>query len=182
MEGHNRFIYLWGFDMKHLKKIISIFKDAHVKLPSGCWGWNRYIHPDGYGLLCCYMRKSSYTLRAHRVSYELFKGAVPKDKHVLHQCDNRYCCNPNHLYLGTDKDNALDIIQRGHNPGWIQKGDRVWAKLVSENKRKFSDEDIIKMKKLIKKGWSQKQIANKYGVNPSNVSRALNGKRLAYGG
>lgn len=59
-------------------------------------------------------------LYAHRVSWELFRGPIPNKLFVLHKCDNKNCINPDHLFLGTAKDNIHDCIRKGR--AWFQKG------------------------------------------------------------
>ncbi len=78
-----------------------------------CWGWAGYCNRDGYAK----MRVGTTMVSAHRVSYELHYGLIPADACVLHACDNPPCCNPAHLYLGTQADNAADRERRGRNRG-----------------------------------------------------------------
>ena len=74
-----------------------------------CWNWLGAINQNGYGKIY-----RDYTAKsAHRISFEMHKGSILKGKNVLHTCDNRRCVNPNHLYLGTFKDNTKDMIDKG---------------------------------------------------------------------
>lgn len=73
-----------------------------------CWEWQA-AKIRGYGLFE-YKGKSR---RAHRVSWEITYGDIPKGMYVLHKCDNPACVNPNHLFLGTQEDNMRDMIQKG---------------------------------------------------------------------
>lgn len=83
----------------------------------GCWlftgGWDH--SSGGYGEFC--IKKGLYK-KAHRVSWEIFKGPIPDNLHVLHKCDTPPCCNPTHLYLGTEKNNTDDRFAR--NRSWQQ--------------------------------------------------------------
>lgn len=72
----------------------------------GCWLWQGALTGKGYGSL-------SSGRYAHRVSYEEFKGPIPQGYQVLHTCDRKNCCNPDHLYAGTHADNVADAIARG---------------------------------------------------------------------
>lgn len=76
-----------------------------------CWNWRACIGGNGYGQF----KVNRYALGAHVVSYLIIKGNIPKGKHVCHTCDNTKCCNPNHLWLGTIKDNAQDKILKGRD-------------------------------------------------------------------
>lgn len=84
----------------------------YVKKTDNCWNWIGYINPFGYGRLSMKYMKPN-VIMAHRFSYELHKGKVPKGLFVLHTCDNRQCVNPKHLWLGTQKDNLQDMSKKG---------------------------------------------------------------------
>lgn len=76
---------------------------------NGCWIWKKAKNVQGYGHFP-YKRK---VLLAHRASWMIFVGQLDVDILVCHKCDNPSCCNPDHLFLGTDKDNILDAIKKG---------------------------------------------------------------------
>lgn len=78
---------------------------------TGCWLWTGAVIPvSGYGQ----MRYGKGTpKKAHRVSYEIFVGPIPDGLYVCHRCDTPLCVNPDHLFLGTAKDNAQDAMRKG---------------------------------------------------------------------
>lgn len=72
---------------------------------SGCWEWdNRSRDKDGYGKF----RVNKKHVRPHRFSYELYNGPITNGLYVCHECDNPPCVNPNHLWLGDNRENQLD--------------------------------------------------------------------------
>lgn len=79
---------------------------------SGCWIWDGVQNHFGYGILKINYRQ----IRAHVFSYKKFKGPIPKGKFVLHECDCPWCVNPDHLKLGTKKQNTADAIARKRFP------------------------------------------------------------------
>ena len=84
------------------------FNLKYTKTP-GCWNWAASLNLDGYGNIW----RDGRTVLAHRASWELFKGPLPKGLLVLHKCDNTACVKPEHLFLGTQKDNMNDMAAKG---------------------------------------------------------------------
>lgn len=80
----------------------------------GCWEWKGAKTKAGYGWFSAKI--------ASRISWEIYRGKIPKDMLVCHKCDNPPCVNPDHLFLGTHKDNTLDMIKKGR--GRMQKEKR----------------------------------------------------------
>src|SRR3982750_2711117 len=86
-----------------------------------CWNWMGSCIPFGYGqfgvtLEFLGVNSPGRTMgRAHRVAWILTNGHIPDGLHVCHKCDNRTCCNPNHLFLGTAQDNVDDMMQKKRN-------------------------------------------------------------------
>ena len=104
-----------GSDEDRLRSKVAVHPSSQ------CWEWTASLTPMGYGQ----MRFRGTRELAHRVSWMLFRGAIPKDdnvyrtKYVLHTCDNPRCVNPDHLYLGDQQNNASDAVSRGR---WGKRG------------------------------------------------------------
>ena len=78
--------------------------------PDECWPWTGFLTEKGYGRIC---RGRKGNVRAHRLAYYLANGVDPGRKVVCHKCDNPKCCNPAHLWLGTQLENIADRVAKG---------------------------------------------------------------------
>lgn len=85
-----------------------------LDIKTGCLNWPSRINRDGYGFL----RYKGKATGAHRMAYILYSGKdIPVGMCVCHSCDNRRCVNPEHLFLGSVKDNVQDMINKGRDRG-----------------------------------------------------------------
>ncbi len=129
-----------------------------------CWEWQGHRIRGGYGRA----RWNGRMHLAHRLSYEAYVGPIAPGLRVLHRCDNRPCINPEHLFLGTDLENARD-----------RDGKRRQARgeLVRRSTLRTSDVEAIRAVAAL--GVTQKELALTYRVHNATISRILNGKRWA---
>ena len=130
----------------------------------GCWIWNKHLASNGYGR----MRYNGKMQQAHRVMYEVKKGPIPKGMNVLHKCDVKDCINPDHLFLGTQKDNMKDMYDKGRaNP---PKGE-------SHPHAKVTDERVRNMRALARSGeLTVKEIAGIHGISACQTYKILAGE------
>lgn len=152
-------------DFDASKQLERFHNSYSVDKDSGCWNWNLSLSVDGYGR--CFF--NGVNVRAHRLSYELRYGEFPRHLVVCHKCDNPKCVNPDHLFLGTVKDNMADKKLKGRAKG-INKGSK-------NGMAKISEEDIKEIHYLLEIGLRQKDIGYIYGLTQSHISRLKNGER-----
>ncbi len=130
---------------------------------SGCWVWIGSTNQDGYGLWSAHGEK-----RAHRASFVLHHGVIPKGMHVLHTCDNPGCVNPDHLRLGTHQDNMADLRKKG----------RAYGAAGETNKAaKLTERQAIQ---IMSDSRSCGVIATEYGVSSATIDNIRNGKTWAH--
>ena len=127
-----------------------------VKKTNDCWIWIGAIDDRGYGSIGVNGR----TRRAHRLSYEMLNGAIPKGLFVCHKCDNKKCVNPNHLFLGTAKDNTMDMIKKGRAKHAIGE---------NAGRSKLTKEQVTQIRKRYKKGESTRKLASHYPVSHTQI-------------
>lgn len=127
--------------------------------PNGCWLWRGNIHGTGYGRF--YDNAKKKVERASRVAWEIANGRSADDLCVCHSCDNPPCVNPAHLWLGTDKDNAVDKVAKGRA------------------RCRFSTpiEIARKVRAAALTGEPQHDVARRFGLHQSTVSRIKTGAR-----
>lgn len=94
------------------RSLADRYWDKVIKAEIGCWGWKAATNKDGYGLIGA-GGSDGHMLLAHRVSWKIHFGEIPEGQCVLHRCDNPPCTNPDDLFLGTRKDNAVDSWAKG---------------------------------------------------------------------
>jgi hypothetical protein len=101
---------------------------------NGCWLWQGRVSTGGYAFM--YWMKTNVV--AHRVSYLIHRGPIPRGMLVCHTCDVRHCINPDHLFLGTTKDNAIDMVQKkrhryGENATCVKLSNRQVMSIRASN-------------------------------------------------
>lgn len=131
------------------------------KSNNGCWEWISGIGNHGYGIFC-YKHHPSL---AHRISYQIRFGEIPKFMCVCHKCDNRICVNPDHLFLGTYKDNTQDMIRKGRQV--LSSGNKSTKKMLWL----IRNEQI---KELRKQGFFYKEIRKIFNISEATAYRIAN--------
>lgn len=131
-----------------------------VFFTTGCWLWGGEYTDHGYGFYDIGGKK----VGAHRVSYMIANGAIPKGALVCHRCDNPSCVNPEHLFLGTHLDNCRDKIRKGRaNP----------AKGMRSAHAKLTNAKVREIRKKRSEGAKIVRLAEEYGVGYGCIERVV---------
>ena len=130
-----------------LDQAVGRFWEKVEKSDAGCWRWTAgKLASGGYGSFRCGFFPGE--TRAHRISWILANGPIPKKMHILHRCDNPECVRPDHLFIGTNYDNIVDRMKKDRS---ISKLTRAQAECIRRDRR------------------SNKTIAAEYGVDRSLI-------------
>lgn len=135
---------------KHITRFLK-----RVKKTPGCWEWLASKTTGGYGRF----KVGTRDVGAHRFSYTIHKGTIPSGAYVCHSCDNPWCVNPDHLWLGSQADNIKDMCLKGHQ-----------GKLTASTVQQIREESK-------KEGPSV--LARRYGVTRQTIWRVVT-KRAWY--
>jgi hypothetical protein len=125
-----------------------------------CWIWTGSKNKKGYGLIGdCIGGGKSITKRAHRVIWVWKNGPIPDGFIVRHICDNPSCVNPDHLEIGTYKDNTKDMLKRGR---------------ASRHTAKLTDKDIKFIRKAYIPYKNSEKLAAIFGVCSRQIRKIAN--------
>lgn len=150
---------------------LPYFKERSVVDASGCWNWRLYAFPNGYGGFSMQVNGRTLTKSTHRGAWEAVHGPISKGAVVCHRCDNRLCCNPDHLFIGTQSDNIKDMVAKGR--GRAPRGEAHHA-------CKLTSRDVSIIKLMIWLGVHQKHMVELFGLSQQSVSDIWRGKRWAH--
>ena len=136
---------------------------ARVKVDevTGCWVWQGRVDRDGYGLFW----RNAKRYRVHRLMYELHNGESPGRLNVCHECDNPACCNPGHLWLGTNRENCHDAMRKGRLAHGVRHG-----------MSKLTDDIVREAVKMVASGESQAEVERSLGISTGAMQCILRGK------
>ncbi len=129
---------------------------------SGCWLWTAFCDKRGYGKFSF----NGHNRIAPRVSWEIHRSPIPQGLFACHHCDTPSCVNPDHLFLGTQKDNKQDSVKKGRYQGGGLRGE-------DNPDHKLTRKQVAEIRASC---FSQSKLAEIYGVDQSNISRIKSGK------
>lgn len=151
--------------------------------PDGCWPFFGSIRPNGYGSVYVLGsgRAHPNMMGAHCMAFALANRITDLAKTVVcHSCDNSRCCNPKHLWAGTQKLNMQDCISKGR---FVAPPPTDWPermKLQPHHWQRLSREQVILIKDRLAAGEKQQTIADDFGVNSRTISKINVGQRWAH--
>lgn len=130
------------------------FKDWYEVKENGCWFWVGAVNSSGYANKYFNGRMET----AHRISFQLHKGPIPDGLQVLHKCNTRRCVNPEHLFLGTQKENLLDMAKKGRTTSCL------------------TEEEVHEIKALRRSGKTLQAVGTTFGITKQTVHNIMTGK------
>lgn len=149
--------HLWLRSESHETRFWS---KVAIKSENECWEYRGTKGRKGHGLFTI----SSKSGGAHRYAYEYTFGSIPEGKQINHRCDNPPCCNPRHLYVGTQQDNVRDREERNRT-----------SKGSSHTTSKLTDEQVSEIRELYRTGkYSTRRLAKMYPVGKSGIHLLVN--------
>ncbi len=156
----------------------------HMDTP--CWVWTACKNRAGYGAF----KAQKKQFRAHRVIYTLIRGPIPHDGSahgicVCHRCDVRECCNPDHLFLGTNEDNVHDMYIKGRQPKGYKNGAHTKPECVlrgeANGHARLTTNQILEIRALYASGcFTHAVLAARFNVSPVHIGNIINRKKWAH--
>ncbi len=150
---------------RHIKDrpLVEKFMSRLDKDESGCWLWRGVLRASGHA----HWRTRQYRDYAHRWSYRLFRGEIPAGAFVCHTCDVAHCVNPDHLYIGSHRDNMRDMKERGRAARPIGEAHPM---------ARLNEEQVRHIRHAKAAGASAPDLACAFGVSASTINMAASGR------
>lgn len=147
-------------------KNLGVYLLRRIDYTPTCWLWTGAKYRSGYG----HIRLGGKDYSTHRLAWELIHGPIDQGLCVCHTCDVRHCINPDHLFLGTKKDNSIDMARkgRGYNPSGMES-----------HTCKLTDDQIASIRDARRKGATYQSIATMYNISTGYVGKIVRGEYRA---
>lgn len=142
----------------HTQRLLDRSADA----ANGCRVWTGPRRANWYGRIL----KNGTETGAHRLSYEVHVGPIPRGLQVCHRCDNPPCINPAHLFLGDHTANARDMFEKGRGQTW--------------GRRSMTRADAERALSLVRSGVTQSAVAKKLGVGRTTIGAIVRGQNWSW--
>jgi hypothetical protein len=141
----------------------KFWKRVDVRGPDECWPWLIVKMPDEYGRVL----HNGKLEGSHRVSFSIANGDIPPGAQILHKCDNPPCCNPRHLFIGTNLDNVRDKIVKG-------RGNQ--AKGEIHYRAKLTEKNVSSIRSMADRGIAPKEVSNIFGISQDHARNIIKRK------
>ena len=168
---------VYTFIMKIDNETKIRFESKIEKMPNGCWIWTGTKDLKGYGAI----RFNGKMHKSHRVAYEIYVGEIPKGMLCCHHCDVPSCCNPDHLFIGTNSDNMRDMYKKGrdlHSRGYVASDSTKAGMSARMKGNDHSKGYIFTQEQKEKVSCGLLGNKNALGMNHSEETKALLSSKL----
>lgn len=126
---------------------------GRIKKTDGCWLWQGAVNTTGYGMTTWDKAKNTV---AHRLAWKLLRGPIPAGLRALHKCDTPRCCNPDHIFLGTQAENMADCRAKG--------------RFASLSSPQMDEQRVREIRRLRAAGVKTIDLSKRFGISPSCIS------------
>ena len=140
----------------------KVNKNGQLILDTPCWEWTAGTFSNRYGQFF----DGNSKIGAHRFSYKIHFGDISDELKVCHKCDNRRCVNPEHFFLGTQKENMEDMVRKGRRIHASKVGERNGRAIVTES-------NVLEMRNLHNNGISIAEIARRFDTSETQTARIV---------
>ena len=141
--------------------LTHFWNKVDVRGPNECWEWVGARNIHGYGKL----RYDKKLWAAHRFSYTLHVGDIPKPMFVCHRCDNRACVNPAHLFLGSTLENMQDCASKGRSAMGERNGSA-----------KIAERQALEIISRYASGEQKSSLARAFGISRRQIANIVSGR------
>ena len=156
-------MYLMFSGVKLTPELIHSFNDKYVVTESGCWEWKGCLSTGGYGRIGQTRkvegRFKTFTVYTHRLAAFLAGLLTDPTGEVCHDCDNRRCVNPTHLFVGTHADNMADMAKKGRAG---RRGERA-------SNAKLTETDVRTIRDQLSSGIAATLVAESFDIHPQHA-------------
>lgn len=158
------------------------WEKVQIQGPSECWPWQGAVFQIGMGYGQFQFEGRPHS--AHRIAWLLTKGPIPAGSRVLHHCDNPPCCNPVHLFIGSNADNMKDMASKGRARPYRGGvfGDRNGTRTKPESRPRgeahpravLTESQVLELRRLHREGVRQIDLGRRFGLSRDVVSKIIN--------